>query len=86
MLFLGRMVRGETALAWGLVDRLVSRDRVLAVACELARELGGKPASAVRALKECFLQNGDADGLRIETEAFARLVGEQIAERSGSGS
>ena len=85
MLFLGRMVRAETALAWGLVDRLVTRDRVLAVACELARDLGGKPASAVRALKECFLQNGDADGLRVETEAFARLVGEQIAGAPGAG-
>ena len=29
MLFLGKMIRAETALAWGLVDRLVPRDRVL---------------------------------------------------------
>jgi enoyl-CoA hydratase/carnithine racemase len=86
MLFLGRMVRAETALAWGLVDRMVTRDRVLAVAHELARELAAKPASAVRALKECFLQDGGAGGLRLETEAFARLVGEQLAERTGSGS
>src|SRR5215469_8072476 len=76
MLFLGRMVRAETALAWGLVDRMVARDR----------ELAAKPASAVRALKECFLQDGGAGGLRLETEAFARLVGEQLAERTGSGS
>ena len=86
MLFLGRMVRAETALEWGLVDRMVARDRVLAVAHELARELAAKPASAVRALKECFLQDGGAGGLRLETEAFARLVGEQLAERTGSGS
>jgi len=86
MLFLGRMVRAETALAWGLVDRLVSRDRVLGTACELAHDLAAKPASAVRALKECFLQDGDPGGLRAETEAFARLVGEQLAERSGNGS
>jgi enoyl-CoA hydratase/carnithine racemase len=86
MLFLGRMVRAETALAWGLVDRMVPRDRVLAVARELARDLAAKPASAVRALKECFLQDGGAGGLRLETEAFARLVGEQLAERTGSDS
>ena len=87
MLFLGRMVRAETALEWGLIDRMVARDRVLPVARELARELAAKPASAVRALKECFLQDGDTGGgLRLETEAFARLVGEQLAERTGSGS
>ena len=82
ILFLGRMIRAETALAWGLVDRLVPRDRVLASAREMARDLGAKPASAVRALKECFLQDGGADALRFETEAFARLVGARIAERS----
>src|SRR5262247_3125257 len=71
ILFLGRMIRAETALAWGLVDRLVSRDRVLATAREMARDLGAKPAAAVRALKECFLQDGGADALRFETEAFA---------------
>lgn len=82
MLFLGRMIRAETALAWGLVDRLVPRDRVLETAGELARDLAAKPQSAVRALKQCFLQAESGDGLRIETEAFARLVGEQLAERA----
>jgi enoyl-CoA hydratase/carnithine racemase len=85
MLFLGRMIRAETALAWGLVDRLVPRDRVLATARELARDLTTKPPSAVRALKECFRRDGGADSLRLETEAFARLVGEQLDERSGNG-
>jgi enoyl-CoA hydratase/carnithine racemase len=85
MLFLGRMIRAETALAWGLIDRLVPRDRVLTTAQELARELAAKPQSAVRALKECFLQDGAADRLRLETEAFTRLVDEQLAERSGNG-
>jgi enoyl-CoA hydratase len=81
MLFLGRMIRAETALAWGLVDRVLPRDRVLPTARELASDLAAKPASAVRALKEYFLR--DADGLRHETEVFARLVAEQLAERSG---
>jgi enoyl-CoA hydratase/carnithine racemase len=85
MLFLGRMIRAETALAWGLVDRLVPRDRVLATAREMAGELSAKPAAAVRALKQCFLTDDGGDGLRRETEAFAALVGEQIAERSGNG-
>jgi enoyl-CoA hydratase/carnithine racemase len=83
MLLLGRMVRAETALAWGLVDRLVARERVLATARELARDLAGKPASAVRALKRCFLEGDGASGLRVETEAFSRLVGEQLAARGG---
>jgi enoyl-CoA hydratase/carnithine racemase len=85
MLFLGRMIRAETALAWGLVDRLVPRDRVLPTARELARDLSAKPGAAVRALKQCFLTDDSGDGLRRETEAFAALVGEQIAERSGNG-
>jgi enoyl-CoA hydratase/carnithine racemase len=85
MLFLGRMIRAETALAWGLVDRLVPREHVLATARELAGELAAKPQAAVRALKTCFLQDGGADGLRRETEAFAQLVSERLAERSGNG-
>jgi enoyl-CoA hydratase len=85
MLFLGRMIRAETALAWGLVDRLVPRDRVLATAQALARDLGAKPQSAVQALKECFVQDDAADRLRLETEAFTRLVDEQLAQRSGNG-
>jgi enoyl-CoA hydratase/carnithine racemase len=85
MLLLGRMIRAETALSWGLVDRLVPRDRVLATAREIARALAEKPGSAVRALKQCFLHEGGAEGLRVETEAFAQLVGEQIAGRSGNG-
>jgi enoyl-CoA hydratase len=83
MLFLGRMIRAETALAWGLVDRVLPRDRVLPTARDLASDLAGKPPSAVRALKECFLRDAGADGLRHETEAFARLVAEQLADRSG---
>jgi enoyl-CoA hydratase len=83
MLFLGRMIRAETALAWGLVDRVLPRDRVLPTARDLAGDLAGKPPSAVRALKECFLRDAGADALRHETEAFARLVAEQLAERSG---
>jgi enoyl-CoA hydratase/carnithine racemase len=85
MLFLGKMVRAETALAWGLVDRLVPRDRVLPTAREMARDLAAKPAAAVRALKQCFLTDDTGDGLRRETEAFAALVGEQLAQRSGNG-
>ena len=85
MLFLGRMIRAETALAWGLVDRLVPRDRVLPTACDMARDLSTKPAAAVRALKTCFLTEDGGDGLRRETEAFAALVSEQIAARSGNG-
>jgi enoyl-CoA hydratase len=86
MLFLGKMVRAETALVWGLVDRLVPRDRVLPTAREMARDLSAKPAAAVKALKQCFLTDDAGDGLRRETEAFAALVGEQIAQRSGNGS
>jgi enoyl-CoA hydratase/carnithine racemase len=86
MLFLGRMVRAETALAWGLVDRLAPRGRVLETARQLAEDLAGKPPAAVRALKACFVQDGRGDDrLRLETEAFARLVDEQLRERSGNG-
>jgi len=85
MLFLGKMIRAETALAWGLVDRLVPRARVLATAGELARSLASKPPSAVRALKECFAKDDGVDGFRRETEAFARLVDEQLDQRTGNG-
>ena len=85
MLFLGRMIRAATALDWGLVDRLAPRDRVVESARQLALDLAARPPSAVRALKECFLQGGGGDHLRLETEAFARLVDEQLARRAGNG-
>ena len=85
MLLLGRMIRAETALAWGLVDRLAPRDRVLESARQLASDLAAKPAAAVRALKECFVHDGGDGRLRLETEAFARLVDEQLVRRGGSG-
>jgi len=85
MLFLGRMIRAETALHWGLVDRLVPRDRVVDTARQLALELAARPPSAVQALKECFAQDRGGDHLRLETEAFARLVDEQLARRAGNG-
>lgn len=82
MLLLGKMVRAETALAWGLVDRLVPHSGVVESAVALAQELAGKPAPAVKALKRCFLYGGGTQGLRLETEAFAQLVEEGLSVRS----
>jgi enoyl-CoA hydratase/carnithine racemase len=84
MLLLGRMIRADTALAWGLVDRLAPRDRVLESARQLASDLAAKPAGALRALKECFFQDGSDERLRLETEAFARLVDAQLAGRTAT--
>jgi enoyl-CoA hydratase/carnithine racemase len=48
---LGDLVSGERAAQLGLVNRLVPRSEVLAQAMQLARELGKRPANAVRLTK-----------------------------------
>ena len=87
MLLLGKMIRAGRALEWGLVHRVAPRTEVLDHAVALARELGEKPASAVKVLKSCFLQEGGIRTLHDEAEAFTELVEERIAwELSQEGS
>ena len=76
LVFSGRFVKAEEALAIGLVDALVPRDQVYAAArAQMARYVGG-PAVALRAAKDAIDRGLEVDlqtGLDIERMLFSAL-------------
>ncbi|GAA3707578.1 enoyl-CoA hydratase/isomerase family protein [Streptomyces tremellae] len=76
MLLTGDRVDAETALRWGLVNRVVPAADVLPTALELAQRIARNAPMAVQATKELALRSGDMDtasGLRLE-DAMVRLL------------
>ncbi|MBW0091354.1 enoyl-CoA hydratase/isomerase family protein [Pseudonocardia sp. KRD-184] len=76
LIFTGRMVKAEEALAIGLVDEVVPADDVYAAARRWAEQFVNGPASAYAAAKKAIDSGLDVDlrtGLDIESEAFAAL-------------
>ncbi|MDG2308815.1 MAG: enoyl-CoA hydratase [Candidatus Binatia bacterium] len=54
MLFTGEFIDAPTALAYGLVNRVVAADDLDAATVELARKISSKSATAVRSGKQMF--------------------------------
>jgi len=76
LIFSGRFVRADEALAIGLVDRVVPADRVYDEAVAWAQQFAGAATYAVRAAKECVDRGVEVDldtGLEIERQQFAAL-------------
>ncbi|QNN52016.1 enoyl-CoA hydratase/isomerase family protein [Nocardioides mesophilus] len=76
LIFTGRFVKADEALAIGLVDRLVPADQVYAEALAWARQFTGAAAYALRAAKESIDKGLEVDlatGLEIERIQFAAL-------------
>ena len=76
LIFTGRFVGAEEALAIGLVDRVVPPGDVYDTAREWAGQFASGPAYALRAAKEAIDAGLDADlatGLEIEPQQFAGL-------------
>ena len=76
LIFTGRFVKADEALAIGLVDRVVPADQVYDEALAWARQFGGAASMAVRAAKESVdhgLEVGLETGLEIERQQFAAL-------------
>ncbi len=72
LLLTGRRMDAEEALRWGLINRIVPRDRLEDTAVALAQELADNAPLAVRASKELALRSYDMDlqaGLRAEQMA-----------------
>ena len=76
IIYTGRFVSAEEALAIGLVHEVVASELVHSRACKLAERLARGPAVALMAAKQA-IQNGMqvdmANGMLIERQAFAAL-------------
>jgi enoyl-CoA hydratase/carnithine racemase len=76
LIFTGRFVKADEALAIGLVDRVVPAESVYAEAVAWARQFSGAAALALRAAKESIDRGGEVDletGLEMERQQFAAL-------------
>jgi len=76
LIFTGRFVKADEALAIGLVDRVVAPDRVYAEAVAWASQFTGAASYALRAAKEAIDRGLEVDletGLEIERQQFAAL-------------
>lgn len=76
IIYTGRFVNAEEALAIGLVDQIVAPDEVYTAAVEWASQFANGPAYALRAAKEAIDRGIEADldtGLEIERQQFASL-------------
>lgn len=76
IIFTGRQVRADEALAIGLADRVVPPDDVYEEALAYARRFATGPAVALRAAKQAVDDGLGLDlpaGLRLETALFAAL-------------
>ena len=74
----GRPFSAAEALEWGVVNRVVEPDRLLDAALDTARTIAGNAPMSVRQAKKSIhlgLQMDLRSGLRLEVEAYNRLVG-----------
>lgn len=80
LVFTGRHVGAEEALALGIADRVVPDDQVYGVALELATAYAAGPRLALRAAKQAIDDGLEADldaGLRLESALFTGLFATQ---------
>ena len=76
LIFTGRFVKADEALAMGLVDKVVAPDQVYAEALAWARQFTGAASYALRAAKQAVDRGLEVDldtGLEIERVQFAAL-------------
>ncbi|WP_433504850.1 enoyl-CoA hydratase/isomerase family protein [Pseudonocardia halophobica] len=76
VLLVGDRFDAETALRWGLINRIVDHDVLLEAAFDAARRISENAPLAVQATKELALRSRDVDratGLRLE-ESLLKLL------------
>ncbi len=78
LIFTGRHVGAEEALAMGLVDAVVADDEVFATATAMAKKFAAGPPLALAAAKRAIDEGLDgplSQGLQLESQLFAGLFG-----------
>jgi len=86
MLLIGDPFDAATALRWGLLNRVVPHDALMATARGYAERLAANAPLAVQAAKELALRSRDADlatGLRME-QLFLRLLQDSADVQEGT--
>ena len=86
MLLLGDAFDAQTALRWGIVNRVVPAATLMATAREFALRLARNAPLAVQAAKELAIRSRDTDlatGLRME-QVFLRLLQDSDDVREGT--
>lgn len=80
LVYTGRVIDGEEALALGLAHRLATAAEAEPAAIELAGDLAGRPVEGLRRLKRMFREfDGSADRVAHENELLIEF------ERGGGG-
>lgn len=95
LIFTGRRIKAEEALAWGLVDRVFAPDEVYNQALAFCGQFANAAALALRSAKESVDRGIEVDletGLEIERQHFAslfatedRAIGMESFRKEGPG-
>ena len=88
MLFTGEFIDAPTALAWGLVNRVVQPEQLDAAVAELAASIMAKPAAVIAEGKRLFyrqLEQPLADAYRMASRSITdNMLGPDAAEGVGA--
>ena len=82
LLLTGELIDAETALSWGLTNRVVPGERLREAAVDLAESMTGKSPVAVQMGKEAYYEMADMpyeEALAFSNERFAELCTTQDA-------
>ena len=81
MLLLGEMISAEDAADYGLINRVVPRDKVLDEARAMAEKIAAKSSAAIKIGKEVFYQQVEEPlGEAYETASRAMAVNMMTAD------
>lgn len=87
LIFTGRIINAQKALAWGIVNEVFAPEELMAKTLETAREIAGKGTLGVRYGKDAIangLNMTKEDGFRYEASLFAVLFSTED-QREGMG-
>jgi enoyl-CoA hydratase/carnithine racemase len=77
LMITGRFLTADEAFQWGIVNRVVPKDEILAGAAELAASVVAQAPEAVSIIKRIVREGADASlasALSLEQDATARLI------------